>query len=613
MTRALLNVILTVGALPMLASAQVPPRPATPPRAPAPKVEPAPRAMPAPKIDIEHEFHQLEPGLAEIARTAAEQARLHAEDVRLLAETNRFQYDDLRALAEVAVMVDAESIKEQAAHAAELAKAAVADMKFNFDFGPHIAPMHIEPIHFEPMHMEPIHIEPIHIEPFKFEAFGQEDGFTRSRPRAPWAQEDPADSLYRVAREALNRGEYRRAAQVFNEVTRKFPQSRYAQDCAYWEAFSRYRIGTTDELRVALRILDGKGDFPLDVEQMLRNGRETGTIDIPTLRTRVLGALAARGDRDAESRLKAEASQQGGQRCDREEVSMRAEALNALAQMDIAAAMPTVRKVLVQRDECTVELRRRALYIIGRQPGPDAATLILDIAKNDTDRGIRSEAMRWLPRVAGDAAIPQLEDLLRTSPDEQTQRAAVSALGAIGSDASRRAIRAIIERNDADERVRYEAILSLAREKDGRQVSGEELNYLRALYSRMPTTRLKEGVLSAVSRVPAAENEQFLLGIARNVNEPAQLRAAALQRLGRMQTVKVEDIAKLYDVADSRGMREQILSALSQRSEPAAIDKMMEIARRDTDPRIRSYAFSLLGRSKNERAKQLLKEIIEKP
>src|SRR5688500_13588108 len=608
MTRALVNAIISLAALPMLAVAQDPPRPATPPRA-APKAVPAPRPVPTPKLDFEHGFHLLEPSIAEIARTAAEQARFHVEDFRMLAEAQRFQYEEIHALAEAAVKIDVEAIKEQAWHSAELAKAAVADMKFNFE------PMHIGPMFIEPMHIEPIHIEPMVVEPFKWEGFAQEDRFARSRPREPWAQEDPADSLYRVAREALNRGEYRRASQVFNEVTRKFPQSRYAQDCAYWEAFSRYRIGTTDELRLALRILDGKGDLPLNVEQIRggARGNGNGSIDIPSLRTRVLGALAARGDRDAEGRLKAEAAQQGGERCDREEVSVRAEALNALAQMDIAAAMPTVKKVLAQRDECTVELRRRALYIVGRQPGPDATAIILDVAKNDTDRNIRGEAMRWLPRVAGDAAIPQLEEMLRTSPDEQTQRAAVAAPGAIDSDASRRAIRAIIARNDAAERVRLEAILSLAREKDGRQPSTDEMNYLRALYSRMPTTRLKEGVLSAVSRVPAAENEQFLLGIARNVNEPPQLRAAALQRLGRMETVKVEDIAKLYDVADSRGIREQILSALAQRSEPQAIDKMMEIARRDTDPRIRSYAISLLGRSNNERAKQLLKDLIEKP
>ena len=41
-------------------------------------------------------------------------------------------------------------------------------------------------------------------------------------------------------------------------------------------------------------ILDGKGDLPLDTEQMLSKGRGNGSIDIPSLRTRVLGALAAR-------------------------------------------------------------------------------------------------------------------------------------------------------------------------------------------------------------------------------------------------------------------------------------------------------------------------------
>lgn len=610
MTRALLKAMMLSGAVPVLAAAQVPPTPAPAPRPPTPKVAPAPRVAPVPRFEYEPDLWLLQPDLAVIARDAAEMARVHAEDFRLQAEDFRWQADEFRELAKVSVKLDVEGIKAQAMEAAEYAKAAVADMKLNVEAWPG----HVEPMHVEPVLIEPMHIEPVLIAPFEWQGSSQEDRLLRSRPREPWAQEDPADSLYRVAREALNRGEYRRAAQVFNEVTRKFPQSRYAQDCAYWEAFSRYRIGTTDELRVALRILDGKGDLPLNVEAMLRNGRERGTIDIPTLRARVLGALAARGDRDAEARLKTEAAQQGGElRCDREEVAVRAEALNALAQMDIASAMPTVRKVLTQRDECTVELRRRALYIVGRQPGPDASTLILDVAKNDPDRGIRGEAMRWLPRVAGDGAIPQLEELLRTAPDENTQRAAVSALGAIDSDASRRAIRAIIERNDAAERLRRDAILSLAREKDGRGPSADELNYLRALYARMPTTGLKESVLSAVSRVPAAENEQFLLGIARNVNEPAQLRAAALQRLGRMETVKVEDIARLYDVADSRGMREQILSALAQRKEPQAIDKMMEIARRDTDPRIRSYAISLLGRSNNERAKELLKEMIEKP
>lgn len=435
------------------------------------------------------------------------------------------------------------------------------------------------------------------------DVFGAPGGKSlNGRPRAPWASEDPADSLYRVAREALNRGEYRRAAQIFNEVTKKYPRSQYAVDCAYWEAFARYRAGGTDDLREALRILnEGRVQFA----QL----RSESNVDVQALRARVQGALAARGDAKAREDLIHEAPQSTG--CDREEISVRAEALSALGQMDPAAAKPAIKKVLARRDECTVELRRRALYLVGRQADGDAAATILDVAKNDTDPGIRGEAMRWLPRVAGDNAVPQLEEILRTSSDEQTQRSVISALAQIDSDRARRAIRTIIERNDAAERVRYDAILSITREKDGRSASAEDMAYVRSLYAKLEPPRLKEAVLTAVSRSATPADEQFLLAVARNGNETPSLRAAALQRLGRMSSVGVGDIAKLYDGADARSLREQILSALAQRKEPEAIDKMMEIARKDTDPQIRRYAISLLARSNNERAKQLLKELIE--
>lgn len=432
---------------------------------------------------------------------------------------------------------------------------------------------------------------------------GPEDAVLRSAPREPWKSDDPADSLYRVAREALNRGEYRRAAQLFSDITQKFPRSEYAQDCRYWEAFSRYRLGGTDDLRQALRILDG-----IDVQRMTRVSRESA-VDIPALRARVQGALAARGDKDAEERLKREAAQNDG--CDREEVSVRAEALAALGQMDMQAALPVVKKVLARRDECSVELRRRALYLVGRQADSGAADIIFDVAKNDANRGIRAEAMRWLPRVAGESAVPQLEELLRTATDEQSQRAVVAALARMDGDRARRALRGLIERNDVAERLRYDAILSISRERDGREAGADDVAYLRGLYARLESSRLREAVLMALSRIETPENQQFLFAVVRDEKEQPSLRATATQRLGRMESVSASDIAKLYAVADARSLREQILYALSQRKEPEAIDKMMEIARKDTDPQIRRTAIALLARSNNERAKKLLQELID--
>lgn len=561
MKRALMQLLIVGIAAPMLAAAQVPPAAPSPkaaaatPRPPKPAEMPSPPVLYSPKFELEYQMQLMSPKLEEV-RMLAEEARFHAME----ASTLDFEHMKMAAL-------DLESLKFDAS---EISTRAAQELTFKMGaFGPGAS----------------------------------SDKLLNGRPRAPWAQDDPADSLYRLARESLNRGEYRRAAQAFNEVGKKFPRSQYAIHSAYWEAFARYRTGGTDDLREALKILDERGP-------QFASLRGEGNVDVQALRARVQGALAARGDEKAAEEVRKNAAQSGG--CDREEISVRAEALSALGQMDLAAAMPVVKKVLGRRDECTVELRRRALYLIARQPNADAVPLILDVAKNDTDPGIRGEAMRWLPRVAGDAAVPQLEDLLRNSTDEQTQRSAISALGSIDSERARRAVRTIIERNDAGERVRYDAIISLSRERDGRAASAEEMNYLRSLYSKLEPARLREAVLTAVSRIETPENEQFLLSVARNQNESPALRATALQRMGRMSSVGFADIAKLYDVADSRAMREQILSALSQRKEPEAIDKIIDIAKKDTDPQIRSRAISYLQRSNNERAKQFLLGIFDK-
>jgi HEAT repeat protein len=568
MKLTLMRLIVVGAAMPLLAAAQEPPIPPKKLVDRELKFEPRFELKFEPKFELEHQLDLMSPKLEEV-RLRAEEMRLHAMEVANIdVERIKFQAEEMRQFANL----DVDRLRFQAE---EMSRKAMLDLPLKMDFSGS-----------------------------KMDGFVHgSDKLLDGRPRAPWAHEDPADSLYRAAREALNRGEYRRAAQLFNEVTKKFPKSEYALDCAYWEAFSRYRAGTTDDLRLALKILDER-------RAQLAELRKESNVDVQALRARVQGALAARGDREAAAQLQSEAAQSNS--CDREEVSVRAEALSALGQMDLATAMPVVKKVLLRRDECTVELRRRALYLIGRHPSGDAVPIMLDVAKNDTDANIRGEAMSWLSRVAGDQAVPMLEDLLRTSTDERTQRSAIMALGSIDTERARRAVRAIIERNDAAERVRYDAIINLSREREGRSPSAEDMNYLRSLYGKLEAPRLREAVLTSISRVATPENEQFLLALARNQNESPSLRATALQRLGRMSSVGLDDIAKLYEVADSRSLREQILHALNQRKEPEAVDKMIEIARKDTDPQIRRTAISLLSRRDDPRAKKWLQEMWDK-
>jgi HEAT repeat protein len=417
-----------------------------------------------------------------------------------------------------------------------------------------------------------------------------------TRPRAGWAPQDQGDSLYRAAREALNRYEYRRAAQLFRQLRERHPRSEYAGDAAYWEAFSLYRVGTVDDLRAGLRVL----------EQQNRYSKEEIQADAGTLATRIRGALAMRGDRDAARQVERMA-QGNGQPCDREDISVRVEALSALSQMDGETVVPILRRVLARRDECSAQLRRRALSILGRRGDTAAVATFLSVAKNDPDPGVRGEAIGYLARQPGDRVVDALEDLLRTSNDERVQRYAIRALAHHESPRARRSLRALIERSDVPEQLRREAIGSFERER----TSADDAAYVRSLYARLESQRLKESVINAAGRLGGPDNEQWLANLVKNPNDPPQLRAAALSRLGRT-TMPISEFAKMYDAATERGIREQVMNVLAYRKEPEATDKLIEIARTGTDPQLRRLAIHYLTRKKDPRTQQLLLEILDK-
>ncbi|MDP9277972.1 MAG: outer membrane protein assembly factor BamD, partial [Gemmatimonadota bacterium] len=107
-------------------------------------------------------------------------------------------------------------------------------------------------------------------------------------PPEPWAKADPADSLYRLAREALSRGDYKRAAEIFHRIPERYPQSAYAGQAMYYEAFALYRSGGDDDLSTARdRLKQLKVKFPAIAKK-----------DGALLLTRVCGELAKRGDED---------------------------------------------------------------------------------------------------------------------------------------------------------------------------------------------------------------------------------------------------------------------------------------------------------------------------
>lgn len=419
-----------------------------------------------------------------------------------------------------------------------------------------------------------------------------------------WQQDaDPADSLYRVAYDAMNRGEWRRAADMFAQVSSKYPKSRRIMAATYYEAFMHYRIGTTEELQTALRVLNDRSK--LAATNNVSNSTTTQQ-EIASLTTRIRGALAARGDTEAARQLGADAQKSG---CDSEDVQVKSEALSALAQADAAAATPMLKRVLEKRDPCLLELRRRSLSILLRRGDTAATSAAISVARaTDEALSLRTDAVSYLSRLPGDNAISTLEELLRNSTDADVQRAAIRALSNTENARARQTLRALIERNDVSERLREEAVNTMDRSNGtGRP---EDATYLRGVYSKLQPERVKIAALSAISRVPGAENEQFVLRVARDPSESSEVRAGAVSRMYRIPGISISDISKLYDAAESRSLREQLISVLSQRKEPETIDKLIEIVKTGTDPRLKSQAMNALIKKDDPRAKKLLSEIV---
>jgi HEAT repeat protein len=460
---------------------------------------------------------------------------------------------------------------------------------------------------------------------------GVEPMALRASPRASYAPDDPADSLYKLGREAINRGEYDRAAIVFQRLRDRYPNSVYAADALYWQAFSLYRGGDDGDLRSALSLLDQhRKSFP----------DAATSDDARTLRTRVCGEMARRGDErcasdvaraadpnkadkgdkdKAEKADKAKADRAGVTKggikgrlredaCTTDEDDdMRIAALNALLQMDADQALPILREVLARRDgPCSDRLRKKAVFLVSQKNSPESADILMTVARGDPNEEIRSDAVFWLSQVRDPRAVELLDSILRTTREDKIQEKAIFALSQHRSTRAREILRTMAERTELSEDVRNHVIFSLGHHS-GR---AEDATYLRSLYPKLTSERLKETLIQSVAQVRGGESGDWLMSIVRNEREPMELRKKALFWAGQRSGADVAELTEVYDQLPDREMREQAIFALSQRRERPATLKLIDIARNEKDRELRKKAIFWLGQKKDPEVAKILLEII---
>jgi len=431
-------------------------------------------------------------------------------------------------------------------------------------------------------------------------------------PPAPWAKADPADSLYRLAREALSRGDYKRAAEIFHRIPERYPQSAYAGQALYYEAFALYRSGGDDDLAAARdRLGQLKQRYPAIAKK-----------DGALLQTRVCGELAKRGDQSCTMSIDSTARGEtgitdgrtgtppgsGGRSCSPdadEDSDDRIAALNALLQMDADRAMPILQKVLARRDPCSVALRRKAVFLVSQKRTDQTANILMNVARSDPDQEVREQAVFWLSQVPGSTGL--LDEILKGNSDENIKEKALFSLSQQNEPRAQQILRDFAMRDTESEDLRDKAIFWL-----GQRRSTENTEFLRTLYSRLTNQDLREKVLFSLSQQRGVGNEQWLMNIALNPKEDIELRKKALFWASQ-SGVAIPELSKLYDRMGDSEMKEQVIFVLSQRqSDRTAMDKLFDIAKSEKDPDLRKKAIFWLGQSHDPRVQQFLLDLINR-
>jgi len=434
-------------------------------------------------------------------------------------------------------------------------------------------------------------------------------GSPQSGPDVELRQGDPADSLYRRAREAMNRRNYTQAADLFKQVTDRYPRSQSAPSAMYFRAFSLYQTGNLDRMRESRDVLGA----------LTRNYPNADLADARTLRLRVCGELAQRGDAECAAEVARAADQSpatssGGNRsgsqpanCSEDEDDERIQALNALIQMDPDRAMPLLKRVMERRDACSYVLRRKAVWLISQKGGDEAADLLMQAARNDPDRETREQAIFWLGQVRSERAVDLLADVLRNSPDREIKDKAIFALSQHNSARAGQILRDFAERDSENQESREQAIFWL-----GQKRSEENATYLKTLYGRVRSDGLKEKIIYSLSQQRGFGNPEWVMNIALDSKESIDMRKHALFWAGQSGAA-TEQFASLYDKMTDQEIKEQLIFVLSQRGrDTKAVDKLMDIARNDRDREMRSKAIFWLGQSKDPRIVKFLEDIISK-
>ena len=404
--------------------------------------------------------------------------------------------------------------------------------------------------------------------------------------------DQPTDAKLEAARKALNAERYKEAAALYAEAYELAGEQAVAGDALYWEAFSRYRMQQTLELKQALKLLQ---------VQQSRYAQAATAAEGEALAARIAGELAARGEAQAAQDIYNLSA------ADQQREETRVAALHALMQMNPDKARPMLAKIVRGETEASPELRQNAVFILCRDD-EQGLEIVLEALPATTDRRVLEAMVMCLAQDESERSLDALTELMRTTDDAEVQQAILMSIGHRGDARSFDLLADLVRDRSRDTELRTHAMFGLMQSDDERVVDIA----LELMGGPGEPAEVLEMALMILARSDSPRATDALLDLADDPGVDPEVRAMALFSAGTHGKVDVTRLRTIYQTTDSRDLKLQVCHVLSQMNdEPGALDLLLDIARTEPDPEIRENVIFWIGQFDDQRAADALVEIIE--
>jgi len=287
----------------------------------------------------------------------------------------------------------------------------------------------------------------------------------------------------------------------------------------------------------------------------------------------------------------------------------------AAAVADSANVAPDMLR-LARMTNLSRETRRRAVHWAGALGDASMVAPLTELARANAGDGTSADdmgpgngmagaAVGALSMIPDGAGVPALMTLAR-SGSETVRKGAVFWLGQRDEEAPHALVRTIAGDEKETESVRRAAIFALSQ---GEGASATDFAFLRSLFDRVTSEKLREQVLFSVSQREEWDGTRWLLEKARDEAQPMEVRRKAVFWAGQGHA-SVADISALYKSAKEPRLREHIVFVLSQQNEEEATTQLMSIARDDPDREMRKKALFWLAQKNDPRVTKLITEMV---